>query len=202
MITSRAIPGTPLSSYFPDQETLSLPIASAFIKRLHQASITRTALQCITVETLLESLKEEGEKIPIYYLNKARHLGDQLLRTVKKIHVLHGDLHQDNILSHGEKWVTIGPKPLLGEHEYDLATYVINPLFPLISQDNAEAIILKRVEFFSDQFKFSKERIFNWCFIQAVLYWLNAIEDNEQKQKIESIKRLVQLCDGYTRQHP
>ena len=40
----------------------------------------------------------------------------------------HGDFHHHNILRHGERCVAIDPKPYLGDREYDLFSFLRNPL--------------------------------------------------------------------------
>ncbi len=40
----------------------------------------------------------------------------------------HGDFHHHNILSHGERFVAIDPKPYLGDREYDLFSFLRNPI--------------------------------------------------------------------------
>jgi len=42
--------------------------------------------------------------------------------------LLHGDFHHHNILRHGERHVAIDPKPYLGDREYDLFSFLRNPL--------------------------------------------------------------------------
>ncbi|MFL5927627.1 MAG: aminoglycoside phosphotransferase family protein [Gaiellaceae bacterium] len=40
----------------------------------------------------------------------------------------HGDFHHHNILRHGDRFVAIDPKPYLGDREYDLFSFLRNPL--------------------------------------------------------------------------
>ena len=41
---------------------------------------------------------------------------------------MHGDLHHHNILRHGSGYVAIDPKPYLSDREYDLFSWLRNPL--------------------------------------------------------------------------
>ena len=41
---------------------------------------------------------------------------------------MHGDFHHHNILSSRRGWLAIDPKPMLGEPEYDVASFLWNPL--------------------------------------------------------------------------
>jgi streptomycin 6-kinase len=42
--------------------------------------------------------------------------------------VVHGDFHHHNILRHGDRYVVIDPKPYLAEREYDVPSYLWNPM--------------------------------------------------------------------------
>jgi streptomycin 6-kinase len=42
--------------------------------------------------------------------------------------LVHGDFHHHNVLSSGNAYLAIDPKPMLGEPEYDVATFLWNPL--------------------------------------------------------------------------
>ena len=42
--------------------------------------------------------------------------------------LVHGDFHHQNILRRGDGWAAIDPKPMLGEPEYDVASFLWNPL--------------------------------------------------------------------------
>jgi streptomycin 6-kinase len=89
--------------------------------------------------------------------------------------LLHGDLHQENILSaqNGE-WKAIDPKGAISETGFELTPFLINDLE---SKDIA-ATINKRIEIFSDLLKIDRERIIQWGIFRSVLsaYW--QMEDN------------------------
>ena len=42
--------------------------------------------------------------------------------------LVHGDLHHHNVLRSKRGWLAIDPKPMLGEPEYDVASFLWNPL--------------------------------------------------------------------------
>ena len=42
--------------------------------------------------------------------------------------LVHGDFHHHNILRHGSRYVAIDPKPYLSDREYDLFSWLRNPL--------------------------------------------------------------------------
>ena len=42
--------------------------------------------------------------------------------------LVHGDFHHHNLLARGEGWAAIDPKPMRGEPEYDIGSFLWNPL--------------------------------------------------------------------------
>jgi streptomycin 6-kinase len=42
--------------------------------------------------------------------------------------LVHGDFHHHNILRDGDRYVAIDPKPYLGEREYDVPSFLWNPM--------------------------------------------------------------------------
>jgi streptomycin 6-kinase len=42
--------------------------------------------------------------------------------------VVHGDLHHHNVLLHGDRYVVIDPKPYLADREYDVPSFLWNPM--------------------------------------------------------------------------
>lgn len=55
--------------------------------------------------------------------------------------LVHGDFHHHNLLRHGERWVAIDPKPMLGEREFDVATLLWNPLGSRPTREHVERTI-------------------------------------------------------------
>jgi streptomycin 6-kinase len=42
--------------------------------------------------------------------------------------IVHGDFHHHNILRHGERYVAIDPKPYTAPREYDIPSFLWNPM--------------------------------------------------------------------------
>lgn len=52
--------------------------------------------------------------------------------------LVHGDFHHHNVLRHGDDWVVIDPKPMGGEPEFDVPTFLWNPIGHLPTKDGVE----------------------------------------------------------------
>jgi streptomycin 6-kinase len=77
-----------------------------------------------------------GDHVP-RWLENAERGGHELAPLARTLYesldvgrgtLVHGDFHHHNLLAHGERWVAIDPKPMLGESEYDVAAFLWNPL--------------------------------------------------------------------------
>jgi streptomycin 6-kinase len=53
--------------------------------------------------------------------------------------LVHGDLHHHNMLAAGERFLAIDPKPMLGEPEFDIASFLWNPMGYRMTVESTEA---------------------------------------------------------------
>lgn len=190
LLLERAVPGTSLKRYFPDREQESIEIACSVMKKLHQASIPKnhnfphikdwlTALDSHCEErSSKQSRNDNAGSAPatamprvrdgelLKYLQKARELRDQLLKTAKPDVLLHGDLHHDNILQNGndksrrslgeDGWMVIDPKGVIGSPINEVWTFVRD--------------IERDITFIAQYFSF-KNNMYS-IGILFILYWL------------------------------
>ncbi|WPY00724.1 Phosphotrasferase family protein [Candidatus Trichorickettsia mobilis] len=186
-----AVPGVSLKSYFPEKDDEAINITASVIKRLHKAPIPSTHA-FPHIKDWLEAL--DGDlKIPVQTLQKAREIRDQLLKTAKPDVLLHGDLHHDNILQNGEDWLVIDPKGVIGEPAYEVAAFIRNPMPELLNQADAPNIIHNRVTRFAEALELSEHRIIDWCFVQAVLACVWALEDGCDISYFEQITKIFDV---------
>jgi streptomycin 6-kinase len=187
-LLERAVPGISLKSYFPDREQESIEIACGAIKKLHQASIPG-AHNFPHIKDWLTALDKDW---PIHdgYLQKAKKLRDQLLQTSEADVLLHGDLHHDNILQNSDEWLVSDPKGVIGESAYEVAAFIRNPMPELMHHADAPNIIHNRITRFSELLELPSQRILDWCFVQAVLAWVWALEDDCDTSYFEQLTKV------------
>jgi streptomycin 6-kinase len=185
--------GVSLKSYFPTKDNEAISITLNTIKRLHKAPIPRIHSFPNVKDWLAVLDKDWG--IPAKYIQKARALRDNLLKTSEKEVLLHGDLHHDNILQNGDNWVVIDPKGVIGESAYEAAAFIRNPLPELLEHDNVQAIIDNRIICFAEMLKLPEGRILDWCFVQALLSWVWALEDGSDTIYF---KQIIELLESNT----
>jgi len=93
--------------------------------------------------------------------------------------LVHGDFHHHNILGSGRGPLAIDPKPMLGEPEYDVPSYLWNPLFYRMRRDVTE----RRLAAFAAA-GLDEERMRVWAVIRGA--YLGADDD-----EIEVLRALV-----------
>ena len=93
--------------------------------------------------------------------------------------VVHGDFHHHNVLSSQRGWLAIDPKPMLGEPEYDVASFLWNPLPYRMQLDVTE----RRLEAFAAA-GLDERRLRAWAVIRGA--YLGADPD-----EIEVLRALV-----------
>jgi streptomycin 6-kinase len=76
--------------------------------------------------------------------------------------LVHGDFHHHNILRHGDGFVAIDPKPYLADREYDVYTWLHNPLEHIMDRETTEQRIAAFVAAGLDDF-----RIRAWAIIRG-----------------------------------
>jgi streptomycin 6-kinase len=200
LLVECAVPGVSLRSYFPEKDDEAINITANVIKRLHKAPIP-SPHQFPHVKDWLAVL-DSDLKIPAQTLQKARELRDQLLKTAASDVLLHGDLHHDNILQNGndksrrssqseDGWLVIDPKGVIGESAYEVAAFIRNPMPELLTHDDAPNIIHNRITRLAGLLELSERRILDWCFVQAVLSWMWAIEDGCDTDYFERTTRIL-----------
>ena len=98
--------------------------------------------------------------------------------------LLHGDLHQDNILSaEREPWLAVDPKGVIGEPAYETGPLLRNFWPDILSVPNPKSVMKRRIDQLAAELGFERKRIYSWGLAQAALSILWAIEDTGKLEK-------------------
>ena len=118
-LLERAVPGTDISQLDDDAATaIAVDVAS----RLWLPAGAPFRPVEPEVRRWLDSAEREGsELVPL-----ARELLTEIGAGADWL--VHGDFHHHNILRHGERFVAIDPKPYLTDREYDVPSFLWNPM--------------------------------------------------------------------------
>ncbi len=121
LLLERARPGDDLSAVGEDDAT---EIAVGLAGRLWKRGQTPGLSPFRSVHDHVPRWLANAADDPLAAI--ARELYDALDKRDDTI--VHGDFHHHNILRSGRGWLAIDPKPMLGEPEYDVASFLWNPL--------------------------------------------------------------------------
>jgi streptomycin 6-kinase len=117
------------------------------------------------------------EQIPKRLVAAAQRVYLELCASQRRPQLLHGDFQHYNVLFDSDRsWLTIDPKGVVGEIEYEVGAALRNPhqqpeLFL------SRLIIERRLKQFTKKLNLNFERALAWAFAQAVLSALWEVED-------------------------
>jgi streptomycin 6-kinase len=181
MVLERLRPGAPLSDISDDDRAAS--IAAGLMTRLQRPAPPDHPFP--TVEDWAAGLRRLRARfdggtgpLPDALVERAESLFSELIDTMGPPVVLHGDLHQGNVLSaEREPWLAVDPKGVVGEAEYEAGAFLRNRL---LVQSNPRAALAKRVDRFAAELACDRERVAGWGLAQAVLSAWWSYEDHGQ----------------------
>ena len=106
---------------------------------------------------------------PEVLVSRAEGLFTELCDSMQPDVVLHGDLHHWNIMKHGEEWLAIDPKGILGEPAYEIGAWMRNPYTEIPKIPDLKKFQKRRMEQFAAELGFDRRRLRDWSFAQEML---------------------------------
>ncbi len=127
--------------------------------------------------------------------HRAENIFTEYTATTDQQYLLHGDLHNDNILSSQRGWLAIDPKGVIGPREYETAAFLRNPFYDLPNETHMKERVTKRINLLSEKLRFDREKVLNWTFAQAMLSALWTLEDHGEinTNYVQSAKLLSEI---------
>jgi len=173
LLLERARPGTDLTDVSEEGATT---IAVALARRLWKEEPSPA----------LSPFRSVHDHVPRWLANAAGHplapLARELYEALEQRSdtLVHGDFHHHNVLRSARGWLAIDPKPMLGEPEYDVPSFLWNPLPYRMRRDVTE----RRLTAFAAA-GLDEERMRMWAVVRGA--YLGA-DENE----VEVLRALVQ----------
>jgi streptomycin 6-kinase len=132
LLIERANPGIDLSQ-LPDEEATAR--ATEIGRRLWRPASRPFRWLGDHVPRWADNADQDGLGVP-ELIPLARRLYGSM--EVGRQRLVHGDFHHHNLLSSGRGPLAIDPKPMLGEPEYDIASFLWNPLNSAMTVERTE----------------------------------------------------------------
>lgn len=118
--------------------------------------------------------------LPVQLVDKAEDVYLTLANSMSGPVLLHGDLHHANILAGSrDPWISIDPKGVVGEPEFEFGSFLRNPLSALVKNGHLQQRTARRLDIITDIANFDRKRIAGWGFALAVLSAIWIIEDHQ-----------------------
>ena len=171
LLLERALPGKSIKTSFHDCRAQSIEIMIRVLKTLTAGPIPKQRFIELRQWTNKLERIDDYPEFPREYAKRAHAV---FSRSDERNHILlHGDLHHMNILSHGESYVAIDPKGLIGDIKYDIGVLLNNHYGWIKHLPNADRQIANAVDRFAAEFDEAPRAIREWAFAQKVLsaYW-------------------------------
>jgi streptomycin 6-kinase len=164
LLLEQVHPGTPAAALVPDADEQATAAAVEVLRRLH---VAQPPDDLPTLPTTLRALSADvpDRLAPRDLVDHAAGLARELLAGAVGPVLLHGDLHHDNVLRHGDGWVAIDPHGAVGDPGYDTGAWLYNP----VGVDGVLGLVPRRVEQLADGLGLAVERVAAWGFVKAVL---------------------------------
>ena len=174
LLLERAIPGDLLKNNLPKEKRIE--IACKVMERLHQAPVPSKE-GFPEIEEWFAAVDKEWD-LPKDHLKRARNLKDKLIKkdSGRKV-LLHGDLHQENILSRGNDWVVIDPKGVIGDPIHEIWACVEDPGTDL--------------KFLAGCFGYRFQDVVEWYYVRLILASCWQVEDGLDASRFLTLAQSV-----------
>ena len=168
LFLERIHPGTPLADLEDDLAITHLCDVAA---RLHARGMPDS--QWPTVEDWgrgFDWYRRSGDRsISVAHIDRAAAMFAELASTQRARCLLHGDLHQTNILLDQQRgWLAIDPKGVIGEPAYEFGAALRN---------GDVALADRRIGIIAARTGLDQKRVAGWAYAQAVLAAVWCVQD-------------------------
>ena len=172
LLLERLQPGTMLLEEEDDKKATTLAIE--VMQRLWKKAPEQHAFLSVRdwgrgFERLRRTFKCGSGPFPEVLVSKAERLFAELCDSMEPDVVLHGDLHHWNIMKHGEEWLAIDPKGIVGEPAYEIGAWMRNPYTEIPKIPDLKKFQKRRLEQFAAELGFDRRRLRDWSFAQEML---------------------------------
>lgn len=185
MLLEKAEPGTRVRDIFPDEKQISF--ASEVMKKMHKPAPENIASLFPTISDWGKGFDRMRAKyngtsgpFPKDLFDKAEQIYKIYAPDPSKQVLMHGDLHNDNILLSQRGWIAIDPKGVVGEPEFEPAAFLRNLGYDFQGRDNPQETVKRRILRISEELGYDKLKVQDWAMASAMLSALWFMEDQNK----------------------
>ena len=174
LLLEKLIPGKMLLSLKDDDEATR--IAAQVMRKLwrpldHSTTIFPSIKQwLIGFDRLYQQFYGKSGPFPKALVAQVTELSKDLLKSQTDPVLLHGDFQHYNILSATrEPWLSIDPKGVVGEREFEVGAFMKNPKPLLSSTKNCKELFTRRFDIITEITGLDRQKMTSWSFVMAML---------------------------------
>lgn len=180
LLVEQANPGTSLKALYCRNKGFAIDAYISVAQALQSPLNFPKKARFPHVRDWLKSIEmADSQKIPQEDLDRALHLKKKLLKSSVREHLLHGDLHHDNILQSQDSFLAIDPKGVIGELAFELAAFDFIHSSELSSSENIPTLFQKRLQKIAEKSGLNPDRIADWVFVRLILGAAWSLEDKQ-----------------------
>lgn len=177
LLLEQAIPGYLLKANHPKNIKNTIETYAGAIKALASKPIPKT--ECTHVEKWCQAIDRITDpRISLKYIDKANELKTYLLSSTGNEYLCHGDLHLENIIRHGDSWLSIDPKGIIGEMAFEAAAFDLLDKSDWNEPETIPDKINQRLSLLASNLEIPADRLRAWIFLRAIISAQWFIEDN------------------------
>lgn len=182
MLLERLEPGRPLHTLRDDRAEMS--IAAQTMKQLWRPAPSNHTWTTVADwgKSFQRHRSEHGGTagpLPMRIFERGEQLHAELDALTTHRNLLHGDLHQGNILSATRQpWLAIDPKGIVGDPTYETGPLLLNLWEDLYPVSDPTAILARRIAWLAEDLGLERERVRLWGIARLVLSAVWSAENN------------------------
>lgn len=198
VLLERCLPGTPLAAWVADPSTddQATAILADVIAALHRSA------PLLEGWPRLEDWGHAFRRIRVHdhpaltpdLVNRAEAAFYDLCASTTDVRLLHGDIHHENVLRHGNEWRVIDPKGIAGDRTYEVVTVLHNPTGHGDLYGDP-SVMQRRIATYARRLDLDPERILRWCFAQSTLSAAWHLEDGNADAQIAGAVRVARVAE-------
>ena len=177
LLLPRALGATLKSLSFKKPPKHVIPIYGQVVRNLQEGRGRSNQKNFPAVEEQIEELEDRANSFLTAFSLGALKEVRQDLKTEPQ-HLIHGDLHLENILEFRDGWKAIDPKGVWGPLAFEVSAYDI-----FMSEEEAKKMSLpekhvgKVLTLLSNEVAISKQKVFRWTVLRCLLSAVWFVED-------------------------
>jgi streptomycin 6-kinase len=179
MLLERAVPGVDLRGAADEDAMMLAAGVMELLWIVGPAEITRVADEVGRwAATFRDRNDALGAPVPRELADEAVASMEELIASPREQLLLHGDLHLGNVLSaEREPWLAIGPKPLVGDREFDVTALIRDGAEDLVVDADARSRLHRRFDSLTERLSCDRERSRAWSIAVTTDHALTSSEE-------------------------